>query len=102
MITYGHHISNHHSLVAIHGLNGDAFATWTHRKTGNLWLRDMIPSMLPATRVLTYGYNAKFFNFTSTQDLYSISSKLLSELADVRKTDEVFPARSRNLSICVD
>ncbi len=39
--------------------------------------------------MMTYGYNAKFVNYTSTQDLYSIASKLLSELVDVRRTPEV-------------
>lgn len=36
---------------------------------------------------MTYGYNAKFRNFTGHQDLRSISAKLLSELVDLRKTE---------------
>ena len=77
------------SFVAVDGLNGDAFATWTHGKTGMLWLETMLFPLLPDTRIMTYGYNAKFVNFTSKQDLYSISVKLLSELADLRTTEEV-------------
>jgi hypothetical protein len=49
--------------------------------------------MLPATRIMTYGYTANFVNFTSTQDLYSISAKLLSELVDLRRTEEVLKVR---------
>ena len=81
------------SLVAVHGLNGDAFDTWTHGKTGKMWLKDMLQTMLPDTRIMTYGYNAKFANFMSSQDLYSTASKLLSELVDFRKSEEVSLAR---------
>jgi hypothetical protein len=76
-------------LVAIHGLNGDAFETWTHETTKVMWLRDMLPEVLPNIRIMTFGYNARFKNFTAQQDLRSISSKLLSDLSDVRTTEEV-------------
>lgn len=76
-------------MVAIHGLNGDAERTWTHRDSGVLWLRDLLPEEIPAIRVLTYGYDARIANFTSQQHLRSISIKLISELVDLRRTDEV-------------
>jgi len=38
---------------------------------------------------MTFGYNAKFKNFTVLQDLRCIAKKLLSELVDVRKGKEV-------------
>ncbi|KAI9847786.1 MAG: hypothetical protein M1837_001679 [Sclerophora amabilis] len=41
---------------------------------------------------MTYGYNAKFRNFTGHQDIRSISTKLLAELVDLRTTEEVCPA----------
>ncbi|KAI9889407.1 MAG: hypothetical protein M1814_005343 [Vezdaea aestivalis] len=37
---------------------------------------------------MTYGYNAKFQNFTGHQDLRDIALKLLTELIDVRQTQE--------------
>lgn len=77
------------SLVAIHGLNGDPFDTWTHKDTGVMWLRDLLPEALPNIRIATFGYNARFKNFTAQQDLRSISLKLLTELADIRSAAEV-------------
>ncbi|RAK99392.1 LipA and NB-ARC domain protein [Aspergillus ibericus CBS 121593] len=71
-------------LVAIHGLNGDPFDTWTHQDTGVMWLRDLLPEALPNIRITTFGFNARFKNFTAQQDLRSISLKLLTELADIR------------------
>jgi len=54
-----------------------------------MWLRDLLPQELPNVRIMTYGYNAKFRNFTAQQDLRNISMKLLSELVDLRRTEEV-------------
>jgi hypothetical protein len=76
-------------VVAIHGLNGDAEQTWTHRDSGTLWLRDLLPVQIPAIRVLTYGYDARIANFTGQQHLRSIAIKLISELVDLRRTSEV-------------
>ncbi|ROV91872.1 hypothetical protein VMCG_09211 [Cytospora schulzeri] len=45
-------------IVAIHGLNGDAYTTWTH-PNGTLWIRDLLPRFLPGCRVFTYGYPAQ-------------------------------------------
>lgn len=75
------------SLVAIHGLNGHAFETWTHKQSRVMWLRDLLPQHLPNIRIMTYGYNAKFRNFTGRQDMRSISSKLLAELVDLRRDE---------------
>lgn len=78
-----------YSLVAIHGLNGHALETWTHKQSRVMWLRDLLPQALPNIRIMTYGYNAKFRNFTAQQDIRSISTKLLAELGDLRRTEEV-------------
>ncbi|KAF2705809.1 hypothetical protein K504DRAFT_484184 [Pleomassaria siparia CBS 279.74] len=37
-------------IVAIHGLNGDAYTTWQH-ENGTLWLQDLLPSALPGSRL---------------------------------------------------
>lgn len=78
-----------YSLVAIHGLNGDAIDTWTHKETKVMWLEDLLPEAIPNIRIMTFGYNAHFKNFTAQQDLRSISCKLLAELVDLRRTHEV-------------
>lgn len=76
-------------MVAVHGLNGGSDKTWTHQKSGKMWLRDFLPKALPDVRIMTYGYDAKFVNFTQKQDLRGIATKLLTELVDFRTTEEV-------------
>ena len=44
-------------IVAVHGLQGDAFKTWQH-ENGKLWLRDFLPTDLPSARIMTHGYNS--------------------------------------------
>lgn len=77
------------SLVAIHGLAGDPFTTWTHVKGHPMWLRDLLPQVMPNIRIMTYGYNTSFLNYTAKQDVRSIAAKLLAELADLRSGEEV-------------
>ncbi|KAI9774484.1 MAG: hypothetical protein M1839_001717 [Geoglossum umbratile] len=53
-----------------------------------MWLRDLLPKAIPNIRTMTYGYNAKFRNFTGDQSLRDISKKLLTDLVDLRRTKE--------------
>lgn len=69
-------------IVAIHGLNGDAFSTWEH-ENGTLWLRDLLPSALPGSRIFTYGYPSKLFFSKSLASLRDYSQRLLSSLLDI-------------------
>lgn len=77
------------SLVAVHGLNGDAFETWTHKESKVMWLRDLLPEELPNVRIMTYGYNSKFRHFTVPQDFWSLALKLVCELVDYRRAKKV-------------
>ena len=70
-------------------MNGHAFRTWTHQQSQVMWLRDLLPEALPNIRIMTYGYNASFRNFTGHQDLRNIATKLLTELSDLRVTENV-------------
>jgi hypothetical protein len=54
-----------------------------------MWLRDLLPAAIPDIRIMTFRYNARFKNFTTQQDLRSISLKLLAELVDLRTTEDV-------------
>jgi len=45
------------SIIALHGLGGDAFKTWTD-KQGHLWLRDSLPGHIPDARIMTFGYDS--------------------------------------------
>ncbi|EEP78060.1 predicted protein [Uncinocarpus reesii 1704] len=65
-------------LVAIHGLNGDPFRTWTHPETAVMWLRDLLPEAIPNIRIMTFGYNPRFKNFTDKSgDLCLATAKAL-------------------------
>ena len=50
------------SIIAIHGLNGHPFRTWTIDVGGGnqvFWLGEILPKRLPNTKIKTYGYNSK-------------------------------------------
>ncbi|KAG4253672.1 hypothetical protein FPRO03_07632 [Fusarium proliferatum] len=74
-------------IVAVHGLNGDAFSTWTHKPTGILWLRDLLPSYLPGCRVYTYGYPSKIFS-QSSERVQEYALNLLISLRDICEDSE--------------
>ena len=70
-------------IVAVHGLEGHPYTTWTH-PNGHLWLRDSLPNHLPNTRVMTFGYDAAVFT-KSVADVRDTAGALLSELNTRRK-----------------
>ncbi|KAI5919946.1 hypothetical protein F4810DRAFT_457729 [Camillea tinctor] len=69
-------------IIAIHGLNGDAFTTWTHAN-GKMWIRDFLPKFLPGCRVYTYGYPSKVFCNSSLSRVQEYSKGLLSSVRDL-------------------
>ena len=77
------------SIVAVHGLCGDAYETWTEDTGGKLWLRDFLPSQVPNTRIMSYGYDS-FFAFSKSEiELGDVAADLLNRLNDERGTQEV-------------
>ena len=73
-------------IVAVHGLGGHQYDTWTH-DNGIMWLRDLLPQDIPNARVMTWGYDsepqtAKHFIHMMT---YSHPHNLLSALYSLRK-----------------
>ncbi|KAF2121628.1 hypothetical protein BDV96DRAFT_641014 [Lophiotrema nucula] len=75
-------------LIAIHGLSGHPLGSWTHKQTGVMWLKDLLPDDLPNTRIMTFGYEAKFRNFTGHQDLMNIATEFLCALEKLRGSRE--------------
>ncbi|KAN0120203.1 ankyrin [Hyaloscypha variabilis] len=74
-------------IVAIHGLNGGRWSTWTYKakgKTDVMWLQDLLPDKLPQARVMTFGYNADMINNYSTSNIRDHARKLLSMLRNKR------------------
>ncbi|KAF8064905.1 hypothetical protein FPV67DRAFT_1500662 [Lyophyllum atratum] len=73
-------------IVAIHGLNGDRDAAWTHSGSGVLWLRDLLPSEIGTARILTYGYDANTTGDRSThQTAQRHAEDFLAKLAIFRE-----------------
>jgi protein SERAC1 len=64
------------SIVAVHGLDGDALRTWTSDKNKICWLnhQDLLPKHLREARILTWGYNA---NVTSLKGKITSSDRIL-------------------------
>lgn len=71
-------------IIAVHGLNGDAYTTWTHAN-GTLWIRDLLPKLLPGCRVYTYGYPSQVAFSTSFAEVREYSRRLLSSIRDVQE-----------------
>jgi len=71
-------------IVAIHGITGDAFKTWTH-ENGTNWLRDFLPSAFPGARIFSYGYPAEVFWSRSDGDIDSFARSLLEGLKRERR-----------------
>lgn len=78
-------------VVAIHGLTGHPFGTWTYNKRGTnvLWLQDLLPKALPGAKIYTYGYDADLIFSSSIVDIGSCAKALLDGLLLERDTPEV-------------
>ncbi|KAJ9607048.1 hypothetical protein H2200_008120 [Cladophialophora chaetospira] len=75
-------------IVAVHGLGGDAFATWTHPKSKKFWLRDFLPQQIADARIMTFGYNAHAAFGQSTAEILDHAKSLLTSLVDKREEPE--------------
>ena len=75
-------------VVAITGLDGHAYGSWSGGDPKRMWLRDFLSKDLPKCRVMTYGYNSKL----STPGLHTIADfgrGLRKELLRARRSDQV-------------
>src|SRR5437667_5968004 len=63
-------------IVAIHGINGHAYHTWTHQN-GKMWLREFLPGQLPGARIFTFGYPSEVAFTLSTGKLEDFARSLL-------------------------
>jgi hypothetical protein len=69
-------------IIAIHGLNGDAYTSWEH-ENGTLWLRDLLPKDIPGSRIFTYGYPSQLLFSSSVAGVRDYSQRLLSSISDI-------------------
>ena len=84
-----------HSIVAVHGLNGDQLRTWTvvdgkdeEENVGVNWLRDLLPYRVPGARIMTFGFHADVRGNTSSVSIKENARSLLSYLVTERHTEE--------------
>ncbi|KAL7267085.1 hypothetical protein RUND412_010342 [Rhizina undulata] len=70
-------------IVAMHGLNGDPYKTWT-AQNGNFWLASFLPKEIPHARIFTYGYASKAHFSDSSQKVEDFAKNLLHRLSQKR------------------
>jgi hypothetical protein len=70
------------NIIAVHGLIGDAYTTWTH-PNGTLWLRDLLPTYLPGCRVYTFGYPSQVVFNSSSADMGVCAQQLLNSVREL-------------------
>ena len=95
------------SIVAVHGLYGNALQTWTSDQSKALWLRDaeMLPKALPNARILTWGYNADvhaFLGHTSSDRIMQHAHTLVAQLQTDREVCLALSLRPSLLAISPD
>ncbi|KAK0640557.1 hypothetical protein B0T16DRAFT_438603 [Cercophora newfieldiana] len=81
-------VSGRIDIIAIHGLNGHYLDTWADPATGVNWLRDLIPKVVPAARVLSFSYNSMLQFSKSTADVSTFSLQLLEGIVAERRSLE--------------
>ena len=82
------------SIVALHGLNGHRETTWTFEGKGKskdvLWLRNLLPSIIPNARIWTWGYDSRTRSKShgeqlTIKSLYDHGRELVFELDGERR-----------------
>ena len=77
------------SIVAVHGLCGDPYDTWTDGASKKLWLRDFLPFQVPNTRIMSFGYDSLVAFSKSEIEISDVAADLLNRLNGERDTTEV-------------
>jgi hypothetical protein len=78
--------NNHHSIVAIHGLDDRRVESWTH-ENGVCWLKDdgFLPTEFPNARIIAFGYDANTAaKEISTGQIEDHGESLINGLAQLR------------------
>ena len=75
-------------VVAITGLDGHAYGSWSGGNPKRMWLQDFLSEDLPKCRVMTYGYNSKLSN-PGLHTIADFGRSLREELLRARRSDQV-------------
>ena len=78
-----------YSIVAVHALGGGVLSTWRHPESGVVWLRDLLPTAMPKSRIMSYGYDAKIYKSRSTLHMMDNAENLLYEVLAKRNSETV-------------
>jgi protein SERAC1 len=80
------------SVVFLHGITGNREATWTAKGSAEPWPQKFLPSKLPKTRILGFGYDARVTHWRAVVSKGRIADHakaLLAALANHRADDSV-------------
>ena len=75
-------------IVAITGLDGHAYASWSGGNPKRMWLRDFLSEDLPKCRVMIYGYDSKLSN-PGLHTIADFGNGLREHLLQARRLDQV-------------
>jgi hypothetical protein len=64
-------------VIAVPGLGSHPIGTWKASGSDDVWLRDFLPSDVPDTRVLLYGYDTALAKSDSKQSIVDLAKMLL-------------------------
>lgn len=76
-------LTHANSIIAIHGLGGDAYRTWTD-ENDKFWLRDFLPARLKDARIFTYGYDSVVAFSKSSGEVDDFARDLLQKVKAIR------------------
>jgi hypothetical protein len=78
------------SIVAVHGLAGHYKTSW--EDDGKLWLKDpgFLPSQVPNTRIMSFGYKSSVTVTGSVADIEDVAHNLLNRLNDARREEQAY------------
>jgi hypothetical protein len=82
------------SLVALHGLNGNAIKSWQSNNT--IWFKDLLPSLVPEVdmRISSFGYHSELLLGPTKDSMLDFELQLVAALSTLRKS--VMSLRSPN------
>ena len=93
------------SIVFIHGLTGNRDNTWTARDSTEPWPKTLLPSVLAASRILTFGYDAYVADWRGMVSQNRIANhawNLLTSLSSYRENDGTVGTQLLGYHKCTD
>lgn len=86
-VLYSPHSQRHNlDILAVSGLGGHLYGSFTHKQDGHMWLADSLPQDLSTTRVMVYGFNRRVPNSTSFAELDDLAGSLYVTLVQILRS----------------